>query len=158
MQMFYAQIGEIGPRGWSASNLPPCRLTPLAFRLGGNPGAGPYGQPYLAIVARESRGHHRCTSSLSGLSGGSLPFNVWDKIGYNPVMAVTVQALARRYRAHPNWFLERTPCGYFDPDKIGADLKAAGFQHQQSSHRRRIYSGPALASALPGPRGAERRS
>ena len=59
--------------------------------------------------------------------GGRFLFNVWDKIGDNPIMAVTVQALARRYQAHPNWFLERTPCGYFDPDKIRADLKAAGF-------------------------------
>ena len=25
------------------------------------------------------------------------------------------------------WFLERTPCGYRDPDTIRADLRAAGF-------------------------------
>jgi SAM-dependent methyltransferase len=59
--------------------------------------------------------------------GGRYLFSVWDKIADTPVMAVTVEALAKRYPAHPNWFLERTPCGYFDPDRIRADVKAAGF-------------------------------
>lgn len=58
--------------------------------------------------------------------GGKFLFNVWGNLASNPVMAVTVEALAKRYPAHPNWFLERTPCGYFDPDKIQADLNAAG--------------------------------
>jgi SAM-dependent methyltransferase len=59
--------------------------------------------------------------------GGKFLFNVWGNIADNPVMAVTVEALAKRYPAHPNWFLERTPCGYFDPDRIRVDLNAAGF-------------------------------
>ena len=59
--------------------------------------------------------------------GGRFLFNVWGPIADNPVMAVTVEALAKRYPAHPNWFLERTPCGYHDTDAIQSDLKSAGF-------------------------------
>jgi SAM-dependent methyltransferase len=58
--------------------------------------------------------------------GGRFLFSVWGPIGENPVMAVTVEALARRYPTHPNWFLERTPCGYHDADAIQSDLRSAG--------------------------------
>jgi SAM-dependent methyltransferase len=59
--------------------------------------------------------------------GGRFLFNVWGAIADSPVMAVTVEALAKRYPAHPNWFLERTPCGYHDADAVKSDLRSAGF-------------------------------
>jgi ubiquinone/menaquinone biosynthesis C-methylase UbiE len=59
--------------------------------------------------------------------GGKFLFSVWGPIADNPVMAVTVEALAKRYPAHPNWFLERTPCGYHDSNAIQSDLESAGF-------------------------------
>ena len=59
--------------------------------------------------------------------GGRFLFNVWDRIATSPVMAVAVEALARRYPQQKSWFLERTPCGYHDPSLIRADLEAAGF-------------------------------
>jgi SAM-dependent methyltransferase len=59
--------------------------------------------------------------------GGRLLFNVWDRIDRTPSFQAVVTGLQRRYPAHPSWFLERTPCGYHDPDIIRADLRAAGF-------------------------------
>jgi SAM-dependent methyltransferase len=58
---------------------------------------------------------------------GRFLFSVWGPLADTPVMAVTVAALAKRYPSHPNWFLERTPCGYCDHAQIQADLLAAGF-------------------------------
>jgi ubiquinone/menaquinone biosynthesis C-methylase UbiE len=61
--------------------------------------------------------------------GGRFLFNVWGPIAENPVMAAVEAALKRRHPAHPSWFLERTPCGYHDPDRIRTDLTEAGFAH-----------------------------
>jgi len=60
-------------------------------------------------------------------SGGRLLFNVWDRRAENPIKDATIAGLEARYPAHPSWFLERTPCGYHDPDVIRADVRAAGF-------------------------------
>lgn len=59
--------------------------------------------------------------------GGRLLFSVWDSLADNPVMAETVAGLKKRYPTQPSWFLDRTPCGYRDPDQIRADMRAAGF-------------------------------
>jgi len=59
--------------------------------------------------------------------GGRLLFNVWDRRAENPVKDATIAGLEACYPAHPSWFLERTPCGYHDPDLIRADVRAAGF-------------------------------
>jgi SAM-dependent methyltransferase len=59
--------------------------------------------------------------------GGQFVFNVWESVAKNPVMAATLAGLSRRYPQHPSWFLERTPCGYRDPDVIRTDLAAGGF-------------------------------
>jgi SAM-dependent methyltransferase len=58
---------------------------------------------------------------------GRFLFSVWGSLADNSVMAATVEGLARWRPEHPMWFLERTPCGYRDPDTIRADLRAAGF-------------------------------
>jgi SAM-dependent methyltransferase len=59
--------------------------------------------------------------------GGRFVFSVWGRLADNPLLASVVSALAARYPSHPSWFLDRTPCGYHDPDKIRSDLRAAGF-------------------------------
>ena len=59
--------------------------------------------------------------------GGRFLFSVWGRLADNPVMAEAVAGVARRYPAHPSWFMERVPCGYHDVDRIRADLRAAGF-------------------------------
>ena len=59
--------------------------------------------------------------------GGRFVFNVWESVDKNPIVAATLAGLSRRYPHHPSWFLERTPCGYRDPDVIRADLAAGGF-------------------------------
>lgn len=63
--------------------------------------------------------------------GGRLVFSVWDRLATTPVMDATVAGLAARYPQHPSWFLDRTPCGYHDPDRIRTDLRAAGFDAVQ---------------------------
>ena len=59
--------------------------------------------------------------------GAQFVFNVWESVARNPIVAATLTGLSRRYPRHASWFLERTPCGYRDPDVIRADLAAAGF-------------------------------
>ncbi len=59
--------------------------------------------------------------------GGRFLFNVWESAAENPIVDATVAGLSRRYPDHESWFLERTPCGYRDPDIIRTDLARGGF-------------------------------
>jgi SAM-dependent methyltransferase len=59
--------------------------------------------------------------------GGRFLFNCWGRVADNPVIAVALEGLSRRYPQHQSWFMERTPHGYSDPAVIRADLAAAGF-------------------------------
>jgi len=59
--------------------------------------------------------------------GGTLLFNVWDRLGTNDFARVVTDALAERYPAAPPAFLARTPHGYSDPAVIAADLRGGGF-------------------------------
>jgi len=59
--------------------------------------------------------------------GGTLLFNVWDRIEDNEFADVVTQALATRYPADPPRFMARTPHGHGDPAALRADLAAAGF-------------------------------
>lgn len=59
--------------------------------------------------------------------GGRFLFNAWGPLADNPVMAAVIAGVSRWRPMHPLWFLERTPCGYHDPEKIRADLRDAGF-------------------------------
>ncbi len=59
--------------------------------------------------------------------GGHLMFSVWDRLETSPVMAAAVEGLAKRHPQQKSWFLDRTPCGYHDPQVIGNDLRQAGF-------------------------------
>ncbi len=59
--------------------------------------------------------------------GGRFFFNVWDKISANEIADVVTQALATVFPQDPPRFMARTPHGYFDIEKIRADLTGAGF-------------------------------
>jgi ubiquinone/menaquinone biosynthesis C-methylase UbiE len=59
--------------------------------------------------------------------GGQFLFNAWDKISTNEFVDTATQALAEIFPNDPPRFMERTPHGYHDPERIRADLKAAGW-------------------------------
>ncbi len=59
--------------------------------------------------------------------GGTLLFNVWDRIETNEFAATVTVALAGLFPEAPPEFLPRTPHGYYRPDDVQADIVAAGF-------------------------------
>ena len=60
--------------------------------------------------------------------GGAFLFSAWDRIETNDFPDVVTEALAGMFPDDPPRFLARTPHGYHDPDRIRADLVAAGFE------------------------------
>ena len=59
--------------------------------------------------------------------GGRFLFNAWDKISTNEFVDTATQALAEIFPNDPPRFMERTPHGYHDPERIRDDLTVAGF-------------------------------
>ena len=59
--------------------------------------------------------------------GGTLLFNVWDRIEENEFAAEITAALAALFPEAPPRFLARTPHGYHDRATIARDLRAGGF-------------------------------
>jgi ubiquinone/menaquinone biosynthesis C-methylase UbiE len=59
--------------------------------------------------------------------GGRFLFSVWDRIAENEFADVVTKAVAALFPDNPPYFLARTPHGYNDFEKIGAELAAAGF-------------------------------
>jgi SAM-dependent methyltransferase len=59
--------------------------------------------------------------------GGSLLFNVWDRIEENEFADVVTASLQALFPDDPPLFLRRTPHGYFDLGLIRGDLAGAGF-------------------------------
>lgn len=59
--------------------------------------------------------------------GGTLLFNVWDRIEENLFADTITTALADVFPDNPPRFLARTPHGYFDTATIARDLEAGGF-------------------------------
>lgn len=58
--------------------------------------------------------------------GGAFVLNTWDRIEANEVPHVITEALVAAAPEEPLLFMSRTPHGYFDVDRIRADLEAAG--------------------------------
>lgn len=75
--------------------------------------------PDRVLAAREARRVLR--------PGGRFLFNVWDALEQNPVSAAVHEALVALFPGDPPGFLPRTPFGYHNPERIEADLRAAGF-------------------------------
>ncbi|MFI5732605.1 class I SAM-dependent methyltransferase [Kribbella sp. NPDC051587] len=83
--------------------------------------------------------------------GGTLLFNVWDRIEDNEFAATVMSTLADLYPTDPPQFMVRTPHGYFDLDAIAHDLTTAGFtstpHHETITARSRATSAEAVAIA-----------
>ncbi len=60
-------------------------------------------------------------------AGGTLLFNVWDRVEDNHFTDIACQALARLFPDDPPDFLRRTPHGYFRLPEIAAHLRQGGF-------------------------------
>lgn len=60
--------------------------------------------------------------------GGRLLFSAWDRIGRNALADRVTQALAAYFPDDPPDFMARIPHGYHDPERIRADVEAAGFR------------------------------
>jgi SAM-dependent methyltransferase len=61
-------------------------------------------------------------------SDGTFLFNAWDTLATHDFEAALMAALERIFPADPPTFLARIPHGYADPNRIVADLQAAGLQ------------------------------
>src|SRR4051812_11014528 len=63
--------------------------------------------------------------------GGTLFFNVWDKIEANEFIDVSSRALDAVFPDNPPRFMHRGPHGYHDVGTIRADLARGGFRSPQ---------------------------
>ncbi len=61
-------------------------------------------------------------------SGGRFVFNVWDSLEVNHFGAVVHRVVTEAAPESPPEFLARTPYGYFDRDRLVADLEDVGFR------------------------------
>ena len=68
--------------------------------------------------------------------GGRFVFSVWDRIEENEFADVVTEAVAALFPGDPPNFLARTPHGYHDGERIGAELAAAGFAPHRHRDRR----------------------
>jgi len=59
--------------------------------------------------------------------GGTLLFNVWDRIEVNEFADIATRALEAVFPDDPPRFMARTPHGYHALRDIGRDLSAGGF-------------------------------
>jgi ubiquinone/menaquinone biosynthesis C-methylase UbiE len=83
--------------------------------------------------------------------GGTLVFNVWDRIEENEFADIVTDTLAGVYPNCPPRFLARTPHGYSDLNAISDDLASAGFasapHYQTITARSRAASAQVPATA-----------
>ncbi|SDC86951.1 Ubiquinone/menaquinone biosynthesis C-methylase UbiE [Cupriavidus sp. YR651] len=61
------------------------------------------------------------------MPGGTLLFNVWDRIEDNAFAHTVTLTLANLFPDNPPAFLSRTPHGYHDRATVESDLRAGGF-------------------------------
>jgi SAM-dependent methyltransferase len=79
--------------------------------------------------------------------GGTLLFNVWDRIEENVFADDVTNALAKIFPTDPPRFLARTPHGYHDTALIRSELEEAGFSRVVIENSRRE---PSILAAPPG--------
>ena len=58
---------------------------------------------------------------------GLFLFNAWDRLEDNELALLAQEGLATLFPGDPPGFMERTPHGYFDTDRIRRDLADAGY-------------------------------
>jgi SAM-dependent methyltransferase len=81
-----------------------------------------FGVMFLPDKARAYREMRRVTRA-----GGTVLFNVWDRIATTPLAAAVEAELARCFPDDPPQFFSRVPHGYHDAPAIRAAVAAAGF-------------------------------
>jgi len=59
--------------------------------------------------------------------GGRFLFSVWDRLDANLVSKIVSDCVIELFPDDPPRFIERTPFGYFDEDRILGELQLAGF-------------------------------
>lgn len=59
---------------------------------------------------------------------GLYLFNVWGRLDANPVSKIVSDIAIEMFPENPPRFMERTPFGYFDEDRLRGELQLAGFQ------------------------------
>jgi SAM-dependent methyltransferase len=82
-------------------------------------------------------------------SGGLLLANVWHSLDANPAVDAVHASLARLFPDDPPRFLE-TPYGYHDPERIRADMSAAGWEDVQLEDVRLRSVAPSAADFAAG--------
>lgn len=83
--------------------------------------------------------------------GGHYLFNAWDRIAQNDFTQVVQEAVQAVFPDDPPRFMERTPHGYHDPERIRQDLAAAGFEAitiEPLSRTSKAASAQAVATAF----------
>lgn len=75
-------------------------------------------------------------------SGGTMIFNVWDRIETNEFADVVSTAVASVFPDNPPQFLSRTPHGYYDERLIREELSKAGFTRVNFNSLDAISSAP----------------
>lgn len=78
---------------------------------------------------------------------GIFLFNVWDRITENDFIRTVSAALAAKYPDDPPRFMERTPHGYYDAEKIKNDLTQAGFTNVTVDKVARVSRAPSAEAA-----------
>ena len=79
--------------------------------------------------------------------GGGYFFSVWDEISTSEFADVVAQALAQEFPQDPPRFMERTPHGYHDVERIRAELAAAGFKSVSTSATDHVSRAPSARDA-----------
>ncbi|GAB4068207.1 class I SAM-dependent methyltransferase [Ancylobacter sonchi] len=83
--------------------------------------------------------------------GGTLIFNVWDRLAANDFGLAVTEALTALFPEDPPLFMERTPHGYSSLDRLHEDVSGAGltgFTAAVVSHVGRAHSARDLAVAF----------
>ena len=81
--------------------------------------------------------------------GGLLLANVWHSLDANPATGAVHASLAELFPDDPPRFLE-TPYGYHDPERIRADMSAAGWEDVQLEDVRLRIAVPSAADFAAG--------
>jgi SAM-dependent methyltransferase len=77
--------------------------------------------------------------------GGSFLFNVWDTLDTHGFENAVTDALAELLPEDTPDFLARLPHGYADPDRIRADIQAAGLRVESLDHVELVGTAPSAA-------------
>jgi SAM-dependent methyltransferase len=82
--------------------------------------------------------------------GGMFLFNVWDTVDTHDVEAALTASLGEVFPEDTPDFVARVPHGYADPDRIRADVQAAGLQFKGQVRNVLVGRSPSAATLAEG--------